>query len=592
MFEAAELGRKVDKATYKAMTPQLRTELLQLQMELKETPLFPVLMIFAGVDGAGKSESINLLHSWIDPRGLITRAYDEPSDEERDRPRFWRYWRDLPPRGKIGLYLSAWYSRPILDRVYSRFDRGDFDHELERIAQFEEALADDGALILKFWMHLGKKAQKRRLKALEKDALLGWRVTERDWKHYAMYDDFVRVAERAIMRTSTHKAPWKIVEGNDERYRELTVLTTLRDAVARQLDSARARAAEKERRKAELAAELAVHTPAAPAPADPEPAAAIEVVTSDTDAGTLLDQRTVLQSLDMTRSLTKEEYNRSLKRAQAELHVLYRQAKEEGRSVALVFEGWDAAGKGGAIRRVTSALDARDYQVIPIAAPTDEEKARHYLWRFWRHLSRAGRVTIFDRSWYGRVLVERVEGFAREQEWRRAYAELCQFEEQLVDFGIILAKYWLHITPEEQLARFKAREQTPFKRWKLTEEDWRNRDRWEPYEQAVNEMVERTSTLVAPWTLVEANDKRYARVKVIEALCDRMRSSLALDGAELAPKDSLHSAAIVHSPPKTTKIKAKSKRKGNGKSNGKRKHKGKHAKGKGNGKSKATQPSA
>jgi polyphosphate kinase 2 (PPK2 family) len=235
---------------------------------------------------------------------------------------------------------------------------------------------------------------------------------------------------------------------------------------------------------------------------------------------------TVLNSLDMGQTLNKKEYQQQFREYQARLNLLSRKALKKKVSTILVLEGPDAGGKGGAVRRVTAALDARNYQVIPIAAPTDEERARHYLWRFWRHLSRAGRVTIFDRSWYGRVLVERVENLASEEEWKRAYAEINDFEEQLVEHGIVLVKYWLHITSEEQLARFRAREETPHKRWKLTDEDWRNREKWVDYERAVNDMVQHTSTLNAPWTLVEGNDKRFARVKVIRTLCEQLEKAL------------------------------------------------------------------
>jgi polyphosphate kinase 2 (PPK2 family) len=239
-----------------------------------------------------------------------------------------------------------------------------------------------------------------------------------------------------------------------------------------------------------------------------------------------LPAATVLSSLDMSLQLPKADYKKKLKQCQARLNLLHREALKKKLSTILLFEGPDAAGKGGAIRRVTAALDARHYQVIPIAAPTDEERAHHYLWRFWRHLSRAGRINIFDRSWYGRVLVERVEGFATEAEWKRAFAEINEFEEQLTDHGILLLKYWVHITKDEQLERFKAREQTPHKRWKLTEEDWRNRERWDDYERAVNDIVEHTSTHTAPWVLVEGNDKRYSRIKVISTFCDRLETML------------------------------------------------------------------
>jgi polyphosphate kinase 2 (PPK2 family) len=228
----------------------------------------------------------------------------------------------------------------------------------------------------------------------------------------------------------------------------------------------------------------------------------------------------------MSKRLDKRSFSRQLLRYQGELHLLTRRAAERGISAILVFEGWDAAGKGGAIKRVTAALDARQYQVIPIAAPTDEERAHHYLWRFWRHLPRAGRLTIFDRSWYGRVLVERVENLATPAEWMRAYTEINQFEDELGDHGILLVKFWLHITPDEQLRRFKERERSSFKSWKITQEDWRNRENWSAYELAVNAMVERTSTRRAAWTLVEANDKNYARIKVVQTACARLKEVL------------------------------------------------------------------
>ena len=228
----------------------------------------------------------------------------------------------------------------------------------------------------------------------------------------------------------------------------------------------------------------------------------------------------------MSQKLAGAQASEELERCQGRLNRLQRKAAAQGVSTVMVFEGWDAAGKGGAVRRMTSALDARNYQVIPIAAPTDEERAHHYLWRFWRHLSRAGRITIFDRSWYGRVLVERVEGFATEREWTRAYSEINQFEDLLVAHGIVLVKYWLHITPEEQLRRFRERERVRWKRWKITDEDWRNREKWPAYDLAVNEMIERTSTRTAPWTIVEANDKNYARIKVLKTACDRLAAAV------------------------------------------------------------------
>jgi polyphosphate:AMP phosphotransferase len=492
MFEAAEIGSVISKAEYKAQVPVLRTELLEVQRELTRRARFPVIIVFAGVDGAGKSETVNLLNAWMDPRWIITRAFADPSEEERSHPEYWRYWLGLPPRGRVGLFLSSWYSRPILDRVHRRIKWAEFDERLARIQAFEKALADDGALILKFWMHLGRGGQKKRLKELERDPLTRWRVTKRQWKNWRLYDEFVAAGERAIQHTSTGDAPWTIVEGADDRFRSMTVGISIRDAIRRRLAERRPAT----RRKATAA------RAASPARA------------------------TILDGLDMSLKMPRAAFVPALNKWQGRLNLLHRKAGDRGIAAILLFEGWDAAGKGGAIRRVTAALEAPFYRVIPVAAPTDEERAHHYLWRFWRQLPRNGRLAIFDRSWYGRVLVERVEALASSAEWLRAYSEINEFEEQLVDHGIVLVKFWLNITSDEQLRRFKERQRLAFKRWKLTAEDWRNRRKWNAYASAVNEMIERTSTRRAPWTIVEANDKFFARTKVLETACVRLGAAL------------------------------------------------------------------
>jgi polyphosphate:AMP phosphotransferase len=503
MFEAAEVGRKLSKSDYKAQVPRLRSELLAVQQELRKAS-FPVIVLFAGVDTAGKGETVNLLNEWMDPRWIVTRGYTEPSSEERERPRLWRYWRDLPPRGRLAMFLSAWYSSPIRDRVAGRIRIAEFDSLLDQVAAFERALTDDGAIIVKFWMHLSKAAQKKRLKSFENDPLQRWRVTKAQWKHWAMFNKFVSAADRAIRRTSTDAAPWHIVEGEDERYRTVVVGTELLNAIRRGLDrSARLTPPRAGRGGRQTRATVAV--------------SALQRVDREFN---------VLDNLDLSQKLSDDEFDRKLAEQQSRLNLLQRRAGKRGISTVIIFEGWDAAGKGGAIRRVTGSLDARDCQVIPVAAPTDEERARHYLWRFWRHLSRAGRITIFDRSWYGRVLVERVEGFATEAEYMRSYGEIAHFEEQLVDHGILLVKFWIHISKSEQLRRFRERSRTPYKRWKITEEDWRNRKRWADYTIAVNDMVARTSTKVAPWTLVEGDDKNFARVKVVETFAEHLEDRL------------------------------------------------------------------
>ena len=489
MFEIAELGHKVDKDTYNEQIPILRTQLLTVQQALKSCD-FPVIILISGVDGGGKGEVINLLNEWLDPRYMRTVAFSHPSDEELERPKFWRFWRTLPPKGFIAINVGSWYSEPLSQRVYNDIDDHHLQVELMNIRQLEQELFDDGALIIKCWLHLKKDEQKKRLKALEKNPETAWQVTKRDKKHLKLYDDFLNVAERVLTETSTGDVPWLIVDGSDLRYSSLTVGQHIADRIQQHIA----------KRKADKLATAVI----------------------DTKSVSRVSQQNLLDSLDLSLSLDKKTYNQELAFYQGKISQLFREAHQRKKSSILVFEGWDAAGKGGTIRRLTRAVDARNYQVIQIAAPTDEERSHHYLWRFWRHLPRAGWLTIYDRSWYGRVLVERVEGFAKVNEWQRAYSEIVNFEESLTEHGILLLKFWLHIDQDEQLKRFKEREQITYKQYKITEEDYRNRERWDDYQLAVNEMVTRTSTQNAPWILVEGNDKKYARVKVLKTFCERL----------------------------------------------------------------------
>ena len=492
MFESAEIGHRVDRKTYDREVPILRAALLEAQMDMAKLVQFPLIIVMGGVDGAGRGETVNLLNEWMDPRYLQTHGMGDPSDEELDRPVMWRFWRELPPKGRIGIFLGSWYTDTIIKHVQSKTGTADLDQSLERARRFETMLADEGALILKFWMHLSRDRQKTRLKILEKDPKTRWRVTERDWEHYKQYDRFHAVAESVIRHTSTAEAPWTIVEGFDPHYRSLTVGKTILDAIRKRLDEAGTE-------KNEISA--------------PPPLPSI-------------DNLDILKTLDLGQRIDRKTYPDELEKYQGKLALLTRHHKFKKLTVIAMFEGNDAAGKGGAIRRITGALDARYYTVIPIAAPTEEERAQPYLWRFWRHIPRRGRMTIFDRSWYGRVLVERVEKLCSEANWMRAYSEINDFEAQLVRHNIIVVKFWLSISKDEQLKRFKEREEVAFKHFKITPEDWRNREKWDEYEQAVCDMVDRTSTEIAPWTLIEANDKNFSRIKILKTLCERIEDAM------------------------------------------------------------------
>ncbi len=491
MFETAEIGHKIRKSVFKRREPQLRQRLLELQYQLLEKGQFPVIVVVDGLDGAGKSETFNLFNAWMDPRHIRTLAFGKPTEWDLERPAMWRFWQTLPPRGHIGILVGAWYRDPLNTRVHRGGKRSAFERRLERIRHFERMLVAEGALILKFWFHLSRDAQEKRLEELSASRKTAWRVTREEWRQSRCYDRYIEAAEEMLSGTSTGEAPWEIIDGSDHEYRSLTAGALLEETLSARLDGRRP-------------------------PAPPEPALLLPP----------LDNRTLLKSFDYTRAQDSDTYKKKLTKFQGKLNGIMRGERLDQRSVVIVFEGMDAAGKGSTIRRVTQALDARFYRVIPIAAPTEEERAQPYLWRFWRHAPGRRRTVIFDRSWYGRVLVERVEGFAAEPDWMRAYHEINDFEQQLAEAGTIVVKFWMAITPEEQLRRFRERETTSYKRFKITPDDWRNRKKWPQYELAVNDMVERTSTEGAPWNIVASDDKHFSRVEVLKTLVRTLEDSL------------------------------------------------------------------
>ncbi len=495
MLEAVDLKKKLSKEEYKEWFPKLKEELRTLQRKAYEAEL-PVIVLFEGWDAAGKGESIRELVEQLDPRGYQVHPISAPVEEERLRPWLWRFWTKIPARGQMAVFDRSWYGRVLIERVDKLCKKREWKQAYEEICQFERQLADDGTVIVKFWLHISKKEQKKRFKRCEADPYLKWKVEPEDWKRHKQYDEYVTAAEEMFERTSTHEAPWTIVESTDRRFRNMKVVQTVCQAIQAGLNAKATR----------------------------------ESLTSQphvtVSAPVLEGMPSILDKVDLSVSLDEPTYKLELKKWQARLRELEFECYRHRLPVVIGYEGWDAAGKGGNIRRLTEPLDPRGFSVTPIAAPKGEEATHHYLWRFWKAIPKAGHITVFDRTWYGRVLVERIEGFCTETEWRRAYQEINEFEAQLAVFPTVIVKFWLHISPEEQLARFKKREETPYKRYKITEEDWRNREKWDDYKRAVIEMLTRTSTTYAPWTIVEGNCKWWARIKTLKTVCKAIESQL------------------------------------------------------------------
>jgi polyphosphate:AMP phosphotransferase len=489
MLEQYENAAIVAREAYAAREPGLRVDLLNAQFDLKSAD-FSVVLLIAGDDRIGTVEVVQFLHEWLDARHLDTVILLESSAEERERPLFWRYWNELPARGRIAVYVGAWVLDILDDCADGRIDGDRFEERLAHIKRFEEELAVDGTLVLKLWIHTPREEMKQRLKRARQDPKTYWQFEAFDWELFDAFEKVSKETERLLEQTDGPATPWHVVDGRDDRTRNLAVAETLLAALQRRMDG----------------------PPSLPGP--------IAQNVAITDA---------LATVDLSQSLDDDAYDEALRENQARLARHARRAREARQSTVLVFEGWDAAGKGGAIRRITKAMTVRDYRVVPFAAPTPEEAAHHYLWRFWRRMPRAGQMLILDRSWYGRVLVERVEGYATQDEWKRAYAEIVDFERQLIEHGILLLKFWLHVDADEQLARFKARESTPYKKYKITDDDYRNSARRSDYVAAVNEMITRTDAPDARWHLIPANDKRFGRIRILETVNAALRGALGKD---------------------------------------------------------------
>lgn len=503
MFESARLTHTLDKDKFREIEPKLREDLLNAQFDLVESKARSIFLLVNGPDGAGKGEVTHRLYEWLDARYLTTLTYGEPTEVEREHPGMWKYWRDIPPRGQIGVVLGSWYHEALMARATKRFDAAEFSEALDIINRFEAMLDRERVTVIKLWLHVDLEDSKRRLSKLKKRGYFE-RPVVREWAAIKTPGELERILEAAAEMTrvtSTGYAPWTVVPATDARFRDVQIGTILLDALQHAVSKPD---------------EATVATP----PSKPNGKA------NGATYASALQSPSIVSQLDLSKTLSKEDYDEQIEAEQARLTRFTASKGFEDIGVVCVFEGNDAAGKGGAIRRVRQALDPRKFRVYPVAAPTDEERARPYLWRFWRHIPTRGHIAFFDRSWYGRVLVERVEKFASEFDVSRAYGEINDFEYQLNLAGYVVIKFWLAISPDEQLRRFKQREETAFKRYKITAEDWRNREKSALYQDAVTDMIDRTSTAYAPWTLVEAEDKRFARIKVLKTIADRIEDAL------------------------------------------------------------------
>mgnify|MGYP000668255618 FL=1 len=413
-----------------------RSKLSVLQMQIKEHGL-PVLVLFEGWGTAGKGSVLGKVIKNIDPRFFKVATMDEPTEEEGRKPFLYRYFVKIPAKGKFEFLDSGWMDEVVKDVLHDKIGEKEYKKKIESVKRFERQLTDNGYLVMKFFFQISRKEQKKRIEVLKENKDTRWRVSgDEDWQN-KHYDKCMHVFDRYLNDTNSPADPWYIVDAKNRKWAELQVLETLVSGIETAL------------KNSNLAVPLLQNV-------------------------FPLEKIPKLSEISLDKELSEEEYKKELKNLQSKLSELHNKLYRRKIPVVIAYEGWDAAGKGGNIKRITGALDPRGFEVHPIASPLPNEKARHYLWRFWNRLPKTGHIAIFDRTWYGRVMVERLEGFCSENEWQRAYNEINEFEKELSDWGAVIIKFWVQIDKDTQLARFEERQNTPEKQWKITDEDWRN----------------------------------------------------------------------------------------------------------------------
>ena len=486
MIRETEPGRPAEPDIKKKLKKR-RLDLAGLQQEIKSEKL-PVIVLIEGWGAAGKGTLISSLIRELDPRFFKVISPHMPTLEERRWPFLKRYFDVIPEKGKILFLDSGWMDVTVKDYLNGDISGAEYESRLKSAEVFERQLTNDGYLIVKIFLHIGRETQKARIEKLESDRDTSWRVSQNDRRQNKNYGKTLGVFDDYLEKTNFEFAPWKIIWGESGKKAQLEAADWLFERIQEFLKKP-------------------VKSPMPEYHWDKRP-------------------ELTLESADLTKRLDKEEYQKQLEECRDKLQELHNEVYRKKIPVTIAYEGWDAAGKGGNIKRLTSALDPRGYEVHPIASPTPDEINRQYLWRFWRRLPKTGHIAIFDRTWYGRVMVERIEGLCTEEEWKRAYDEINEFERELTDSGMVVIKFWVHIDKDTQLERFRDRENTPEKKWKITQEDWRNREKWDMYEKAVNEMLLKTNTQKAPWYILESNDKRYARIKAMKTVIDHIEKAL------------------------------------------------------------------